>query len=69
MSPWFFVLLALGLLLLWLARRGRARSGLPQGRVIAANPSYDHGFGAPLPELIDIGGEVRAILAERGPGK
>jgi CRISPR-associated exonuclease Cas4 len=34
MAPWFFVLLALGLLLLWLARRGRARSGLPQGRVI-----------------------------------
>jgi CRISPR-associated exonuclease Cas4 len=34
MSPWFFVLLALGLLLLWLAQRGRARSGLPQGRVI-----------------------------------
>lgn len=34
MTPWFFVLLALGLLLLWLARRGRARSGLPQGRVV-----------------------------------
>jgi CRISPR-associated exonuclease Cas4 len=34
MALWFFFLLALGLLLLWLARRGRARSGLPQGRVI-----------------------------------
>jgi CRISPR-associated exonuclease Cas4 len=34
MAPWFFILLALGLLLLWLARRGRARSGLPQGRVV-----------------------------------
>jgi CRISPR-associated exonuclease Cas4 len=34
MAPWFFFLLALGLLLLWLARRGRARSGLPQGRVV-----------------------------------
>jgi len=34
MGVWFFVLLALGVLLLWLARRGRARSGLPQGRVI-----------------------------------
>lgn len=34
MALWFFVLLALGLLLLWLARRGRARSGLPQGRVV-----------------------------------
>ena len=34
MAPWFFVLLALGMLLLWLARRGRARSGLPQGHVV-----------------------------------
>ncbi len=34
MAKWFFGLLALGLLLLWLARRGRTSSGLPQGRVI-----------------------------------
>jgi CRISPR-associated exonuclease Cas4 len=34
MGPWFFILLALGLLLLWLAQRGWARSGLPQGRVV-----------------------------------
>lgn len=34
MAVWFFLLLALGLLLLWLAQRGRSRSGLPQGRVI-----------------------------------
>ncbi|HEY72592.1 MAG: CRISPR-associated protein Cas4 [Chloroflexi bacterium] len=34
MAKWFFGLLALGLLLLWLARRGRTNSGLPQGRVI-----------------------------------
>ncbi len=34
MAKWFFALLALGLLLLRLARRGRAHSGLPQGRVI-----------------------------------
>ncbi len=27
-------LLALGLFLLWLARRGRARSGLPQGKIV-----------------------------------
>jgi len=33
-ATWFFILLALGLLLLWLARRGRVRSGLPQGRVV-----------------------------------
>lgn len=37
-----------------------------RGTVAAANPSYDHGFGAPLPELLEIGGEVRAILRERG---
>ena len=34
MAKWFFGLLVLGLLLLWLARRGQARSGLPQGRVV-----------------------------------
>ena len=34
MVLWFFVLLGLGLLMLWLSRRGRARSGLPQGRVV-----------------------------------
>jgi CRISPR-associated exonuclease Cas4 len=37
MALWFFLLLALGLLLLWLARRGRVRSGLPQGRVVYAD--------------------------------
>jgi CRISPR-associated exonuclease Cas4 len=37
MTPWFFILLALGLLLLWLARLGRARSGLPQGHVVYAD--------------------------------
>jgi CRISPR-associated exonuclease Cas4 len=30
----FLILLALGLVLLWLARQGLARSGLPHGRVI-----------------------------------
>jgi CRISPR-associated exonuclease Cas4 len=34
MALWFLGLLVAGLLLLWLARRGRARSGLPQGRVV-----------------------------------
>ena len=34
MVLWFFILLVLGLLMLWLSRRGRARSGLPQGRVV-----------------------------------
>jgi hypothetical protein len=33
-----------------------------RGTVTLANPSYNHGFGAPLPELIEVGGEARAIL-------
>jgi len=37
MEKWFLILLALGLLMLWLGRRKRARSGLPQGRVIYAD--------------------------------
>ena len=40
----FLVLLALGLLLLWLAQRGRARSGLPQGRVTYTDTG---GWGRP----------------------
>ncbi len=39
MTPlsWFLLLLTLGLLLLWLARRSRTHSGLPPGRVIYAD--------------------------------
>ncbi len=37
-----------------------------RGTVAVVNPSYDHGFGAPLPELLEIGGEVRAILRKQG---
>ena len=33
----FIVLLILGVVLLWLARSGRRRTGVPQGRVIAAD--------------------------------
>lgn len=40
----FFGLLALGLFLLWLARRTRARSGLPHGRVIYTDTG---GWGRP----------------------
>ena len=32
--PFFLGLLVLGLLLLWLAQRGRVRGGLPKGRVV-----------------------------------
>jgi hypothetical protein len=40
-----------------------------RGRLTAVNPAYDHGFGAPIPELSAIGGEVRALLRERGRGR
>ena len=33
----FFVLLLLGLALLWLSRRARERTGLPEGRVLSAD--------------------------------
>ena len=35
-----------------------------RGALVDANPAYTHGFGAPLPELLDIGGEVRALLRD-----
>jgi hypothetical protein len=43
----------------------------PAGRKIRGtlhliNPAYSHTFGSPIPELSKIGGEVRAILSERG---
>ena len=37
-----------------------------RGRLVEVNPAYSHRFGAPIPELSTIGGEVRAILRERG---
>jgi hypothetical protein len=40
-----------------------------RGRLAAANPPYDHGFGEPLPELLQIGREVRAILRARDDDK
>jgi hypothetical protein len=37
-----------------------------RGVLAAINPAYTHGFGPPIPELSGIGGEVRAMLGERG---
>lgn len=37
-----------------------------RGTLAAVNPAYLHGFGPPIPELISIGGEVRAMLRRRG---
>lgn len=37
-----------------------------RGTLIEVNPAYTHQFGAPIPELSVIGGEVRAMLRKRG---
>jgi hypothetical protein len=37
-----------------------------RGKLVEVNPAYTHKFGAPIPELSTIGGEVRAILRVRG---
>jgi CRISPR-associated exonuclease Cas4 len=78
MSPWFFILLALGLLLLWLAQRGRVRSGLPQGRVIYADtgrwsrperPLFSNEFlltGKPDYLVVD-GDDVIPVEVKSGP--
>lgn len=36
------------------------------GTLIDAEPTYTHRFGAPVPELIPLGRELRKILSERG---
>lgn len=36
-----------------------------RGTLSAVNPAYSHGFGAPVPELSGIGGELRALLRAR----
>ena len=43
----------------------------PAGRVLTGtlmtiNPAYTHLYGPPIPELLPIGGEVRALLRARG---
>lgn len=43
-----------------------AAGRLLHGTLTAVNPGYTHGFGPPIPELANIGGEVRAILRKRG---
>ncbi len=37
-----------------------------RGTLTRVNPAYTHGFGPPIPELVALGEEVRAILRERG---
>ena len=40
-----------------------------RGTLVEINPAFTHGFGAPVPELTTIGGEVRTILRQRGRGR
>jgi hypothetical protein len=39
------------------------------GTLVDANPAYSHGFGLPIPELLSVGSEMRAILRQRGSGR
>jgi hypothetical protein len=34
--------------------------------LVEVNPAYAHGFGPPIPELLTIGSEVRALLRAAG---
>ena len=38
------------------------------GKLVAETPPYIHGFGRPIPELLGVGAELRALL-ERGDRK
>ena len=40
-----------------------------RGSLVAANPAYEHGFGPPVPALLAIGGELRALLQQAGDPK
>jgi 2-amino-4-ketopentanoate thiolase alpha subunit len=43
----------------------RTLSGrIMQGTLIAVNPSYTHGYGSPIPELLLVGLELKALLEE-----
>jgi hypothetical protein len=35
-----------------------------RGTLTRINPAYDHGFGPPIPALVGIGPELRALLSQ-----
>ncbi len=39
---------------------------LVEGTLIAVNPLYGHDFGRPVPELLPVGNELRALLGGGG---
>lgn len=40
-----------------------------RGRLTDVNPGYTHSFGAPIPELLTIGREIRTILSKAMGGR
>jgi hypothetical protein len=36
------------------------------GTLTEANPAYTHGFGPPVPELLAVGEQIRALLRRKG---
>ncbi len=37
-----------------------------RGRLVDADPSYDHSFGKAIPELLQVGRELKEMLREGG---
>lgn len=37
-----------------------------KGTLVEANPCYPHNFGKPVPELLSIGNELKALLKGKG---
>jgi 2-amino-4-ketopentanoate thiolase alpha subunit len=37
-----------------------------QGKLVAIAPAYPHNFGKPIPELLTVGSELRALLESTG---
>ena len=36
------------------------------GKLIDADPSYDHSYGRPIPELLKVGRELKEIINDEG---
>jgi hypothetical protein len=40
-----------------------------KGILTEGNPAYSHSFGPPIPELLEVGNELRVMLRDRGGGR
>jgi len=48
----------------------RTRAGRRlRGTLTALNPAYTHSFGPPVPELSEVGAELRSLLRNRRKGE